>query len=191
MKDIFVQGDFDRFRVSDVTIMNAKTATANLSMGKIASTKTTVFLSHKHDELNDLKGIMGLLQICGAECYIDSADAEMPSQTSGETAKRIKNVIQQCNRFILIATNRAIASKWCNWELGYGDACKYPEAIAVFPIKPGGYSAKFEGNEYLQIYPQVVYRDGSERYKNGHLIKKGYYVRNPYSRVLTPLADWL
>lgn len=46
----------------------------------------------------------------------------MPQVTSGETAIRIKDRIDKCDKFILLATDKAVESKWCNWELGYGDA---------------------------------------------------------------------
>lgn len=46
----------------------------------------------------------------------------MPKVTSAETATRIKDRISRCDKFILLATNGAIDSKWCNWELGFGDA---------------------------------------------------------------------
>lgn len=53
----------------------------------------------------------------------------MPQVTSGETAIRIKDRIDKCDKFILLATDKAVESKWCNWELGYGDAKKYPGEI--------------------------------------------------------------
>ena len=79
----------------------------------------------------------------------------MPSVTSGETAERIKNKIRNCKKFILIATEAAIASKWCNWELGYGDAFRFPNDIAIMPIKESR-DRIFTGSEYLQIYPIVT-----------------------------------
>lgn len=39
------------------------------------------------------------------------------------------------DRFILLATDNAIGAPWCNWELGYGDAQKYKDKIAILPIK--------------------------------------------------------
>lgn len=41
----------------------------------------------------------------------------MPAKTSGETTTRIKKMIRNTDRFVLLATDNAIASKWCNWEL--------------------------------------------------------------------------
>ncbi|RLD83948.1 MAG: hypothetical protein DRJ10_02440 [Bacteroidetes bacterium] len=82
------------------------------------SSLPTVFLSHKHDNLKDMRGVMGLLEDLSVNVYIDSMDNRMPNQTNGETALRIKKVIEFCNKFILLATDRAIESYWCNWELG-------------------------------------------------------------------------
>lgn len=41
-------------------------------------------------------------------------DNKMPGQTSGDTALRIKEVIKFSNKFILLATGKAIESYWCN-----------------------------------------------------------------------------
>lgn len=45
----------------------------------------------------------------------------MPEKTSGLTATKIKYQIYKNDKFILLATDNAIASKWCNWEVGIGD----------------------------------------------------------------------
>lgn len=88
--------------------------------------KYPVFVSHKHDDLEELKGVIGFLEAkYNIKAYIDSRDGSMPSKTSGETASQIKERIIQCEKFILLATDAAIESKWCNWELGFGDAQKF------------------------------------------------------------------
>ena len=117
----------------------------------------------------------------------------MPAITSGKTAQNIKDRIIKCNKFILLATNGAIESKWCNWELGYGDAQKYKKYIALFPMKPkDAYDFDYKGSEYMQIYPYICYFDGTETYTNGNPIIKGYYVRykENYSYYIIPLEDW-
>lgn len=159
------------------------------------SCTTTVFLSHKHDDLEEMKGIIGFLQTrYGIKVYIDSNDPSMPTTTSGETAKKIKERITECKKFILLATENAIESKWCNWELGYGDAQKFKtDSIAIFPIKPKGTSDyAYKGNEYLEIYPYIAYYDGTSQYKNGTIIKEGYYIcENKDGNIyLTELSDW-
>lgn len=101
----------------------------------------------------------------------------MPKNTSAKTAANLKERIKQCDKYILLATNAAIDSKWCNWELGYGDAQKYRDHIALFPIKPRGtYDSSYRGAEYLSLYPYVLYEDGTGTYNDGSIIAKGYYV---------------
>lgn len=115
----------------------------------------------------------------------------MPETTSGETAKRIKTVIEKCDRFVLLATDAAIESKWCNWELGFGDAKKYIDRIALLPIKQKYTSDEdYKGNEYMQIYPHIVRYSLEYRGIFGSNVGSEYYVVYPDgSRV--KLIDWL
>ncbi len=195
---IFERGHFDKSSVAteSVSVLLNEARTFN---SKTAYTiKPTVFLSHKHKDLEDskeAKGIIGILEGHGAKVYIDSMDNTMPSQTSGDTALRIKEIIKYSKKFILLATNRAIESYWCNWELGIGDTYRYIKHIAIISIKEKGtYDFQYKGNEYLQIYPSIEYRDGTTSYRDGLLIPKGYYVRTPMgedSYNITPLKEWL
>ena len=76
---------------------------------------TTIFLSHSHDDKEEVKRAVVFLRSIGVRVYIDWLDPSMPPFTSAETADKIKKKIKECNKFILLATNSAIASKWCNW----------------------------------------------------------------------------
>lgn len=58
MKTIFQQGEFRRY--SDVSLNESRTVISERSQYIFA--KTTVFISHKHDDLDDLKGVIGFLQ---------------------------------------------------------------------------------------------------------------------------------
>lgn len=194
MKEIFESGSFSQYR-NLVNLNESRRITKSFAEGNDFTTKTTVFLSHKHDELLELQDIIGFLQKeYYVKVYIDSKDPNMPATTSGETASRIKQIIKQCDRFILLATEGAIESKWCNWELGYGDAQKYKDKIALFPIKPKySQDVHYKGNEYMQIYPYISYYDGYEKYKNGGCINKGYYVttfNSDGTKMIEPLSDW-
>jgi len=191
MKAIFEQGEFNAF--STVRLDEARSNIQEVY--QFAQVKKTVFISHKHDELNDLKGVLGFLeQNYGVKVYIDSQDPSMPKVTSSETAMQIKNRIEKCNKFILLATNGAIDSKWCNWELGFGDAKKYRDHIALLPMKPAGtYDSSYKGNEYLSIYPYISYYNGTEKFSNGTPVQKGYYVltQEKDGVYITLLEDWL
>lgn len=194
---IFERGHFKTNKIVNLNESLKKSRT--FSKSKIEY-KPTVFISHKHSDLEDqeeVKGILEMFEELGAKVYIDSMDNKMPNETSGETALRIKEVIKHTNKFVLVATEKAIESYWCNWELGIGDTHKYIDNIAIIPIKDKGeYDFKYKGNEYLQIYPSIDYENGSNHYKNSQqLIPRGYYVCKPRNkegiRYITPLKVWL
>ncbi|WPR71570.1 toll/interleukin-1 receptor domain-containing protein [Flavobacterium sp. NG2] len=174
----------------------SKSITDSLSEFKkeTSAGKTTIFLSHKHDELAELDSAVSFLKRFGVNIYVDWLDTGMPKNTSGKTAKRIKDKIDECDKFILLATESAIASKWCNWELGYGDAKRYDRNIAIFPIRNDGDS--FSGSEYLQIYPRIEsIQSNTISRKIGGYFDGGYYVISPtdedgYS-YYTKLEEWL
>lgn len=153
--------------------------------------KTKIFLSHKHDEKEFLEGAITLLKTYGVDVYVDWLDEGMPKTTSGQTAVRIKEKIKENHKFILLATEGAINSKWCNWELGLGDAAKYIENIALLPIKKD-YN-DFSGSEYLEIYPYIFNVDYYQFFK-GDYRSQGTYVVYPTvngnDRVI-PIAQWL
>ena len=144
------------------------------------SYETTVFLSHKHSDKPILENVVAMLNDLGVSVYVDWNDDGMPSTTSGYTAMRIKQKIRECKKFILLATEDAIASKWCNWELGYGDAIRYRDNIAIMPITEKRTSV-FSGSEYLQIYPMIT--------SEYSYVQGWYYVEFNGEKV--KLEDWL
>ena len=134
------------------------------------------------EDVEELTGVMEIIENLGAKVYIDSMDNKMPNHTCGDTALRIKDVIKHCKKFILIATEKAIESYWCNWELGIGDTHKYIDHIAIVPIKKKGESdSSYKGNEYLQIYPRINYNKAFTNIR-GVKFKEGYYVEKPKSK---------
>lgn len=74
-----------------------KSLNESLSEFKSESTygKVTIFLSHKHNELEELDGAISFLKTFGVEIYVDWLDEEMPKKTSGKTADRIKQKIME------------------------------------------------------------------------------------------------
>ena len=151
-----------------------------------------VFLSHKHDEQDILQDVVAFLKEEGVDVYVDWMDSSMPAYTNAETAHSLKQKIKIADKFILVATPNAINSKWCNWELGLGDAAKYKEHIALLPIDKT--YKTFNGAEYLAIYPYIDYEDGSNKYTDGRYIQEGYYVKyrlDNRNEQLRPLKRWL
>ena len=191
-----------------------QTANESFNLGH-SKDKPIVFLSHKHDEIKPLEQTIELIKSCGVDVYIDWMDEGMPKKTCSKTAERIKDKIEKCDKFILVGTEGAINSKWCNWELGIGDVRKHEDAnLAILPIKRN-YS-DYSGNEYIELYPTIQYEDGNSYYvlmqeMDGFVayvsqfgnktikgrIPRGYYVQiqddqsDEVIKVLIKLEDWL
>ena len=156
--------------------------------------KVTIFLSHKHDEREALDSTISFLKNFGVEVYVDWLDEGMPKSTSGKTAKRIKEKIKENGKFIFLATEGAINSKWCNWELGFGDSHKYLDNIALLPVRED--FGSFSGSEYLDIYPRIEYvESNSVTRKIGGYFPSGYYVITPPddngTSYYTRIEEWL
>lgn len=182
------------FRNSTRYFSKAVTESLNEFSSESKVGKTTIFLSHKHDEKKELDSIISFLKKIDVNIYVDWLDEGMPKTTSGKTAARIKLKIKENDKFIFLATEGAINSKWCNWELGFGDSHKFDRNIALFPVRNDGYN--FSGNEYLQIYPRIEYIDSyTVSRKVGGYFDEGYYVISPKiedgTSYYTKIENWL
>lgn len=215
ISESFLDQSFDNRYVSlNEEKRRTQSANESFNLGRTKD-KPTVFLSHKHDEIKPLEQTIKLIKSCGVDVYIDWMDEGMPKKTCAKTAERIKDKIEKCDKFILVGTEGAINSKWCNWELGIGDVRKHDNAnLAVLPIKRN-YS-DYSGNEYIELYPTIQYEDGSSYHVlmqeiDGCIayilqfgnkpakgrIPRGYYVQiqddhsDEVVKVLIKLEDWL
>lgn len=115
---------------------------------------TSIFLSHCHTDKDIVGEAVAFFKGLNVNIYIDWLDESMPEKTSGVTAQKIKNKIILNDKFVLLATNNAIASMWCNWEVGIGDTFKLAkDKMLILPVADN--RGNWTGNEYLQIYPRV------------------------------------
>lgn len=142
---------------------------------------TSIFLSHSHLDKDVVEQAKIFFENLGISIYVDWADETMPEKTNASTAQKIKNQIISINdKFILLATNNAVASKWCNWEVGIADPFKLSnKKIALLPLADN--SGNWNGNEYLQIYPRI---------ERGTTNINDYYVWYPDGK-LELLIEWL
>jgi len=125
------------------------TATVNVRrMGQMSA-----FLCHSHKDRTLAEGLQQLLKDAGVDLYIDWQDPEMPDQPNRETADRIKNRIAQTDRFIFLATENSMKSRWCPWEIGIADGRKQNDHILLVPTQDA--RGSYYGNEYLQLYRRI------------------------------------
>ncbi|GGH70166.1 hypothetical protein GCM10008014_54320 [Paenibacillus silvae] len=131
------------------------------------STSNTVFLSHRHDDEQEVKQAVGFLAQFGQRTYVDWLDHSMPSQTSSETAQKLKQRINRSNKFVLLATPGSIRSIWIPWELGLADGVKGLNKIAILPLVKN--EGTWDEREYYGIYNYIEQSyDG-----NWYVIKQG------------------
>lgn len=149
------------------------------SYNKKAFSQTSIFLSHSHYDSVYVKDVVVFLSKLGVSVYVDWMDDTMPKETSGKTAALLKQKIKENSKFLFLATNQSIESKWCNWEIGFGDAHKYVNNIALLPLADD--NIEWKGNEYLLIYPYI---------KESDLTKDYYRVVYPDGKEIS-LIDWL
>ena len=95
----------------------------------------------------------------------------------------IKNqIISGNDKFVLLATNNGVSSKWCNWEVGIADPHKLtPKKLALLPLADN--SGTWNGTEYLQIYPRIE-KNAFSTSGSGYLV---YYPNGTYET----LETWL
>ena len=135
-------------RISNNIILEAR---GNLQ--KCASARVQLFLSHSHSDIDLVEQARLFFASQGAEVYVDWKDRSMPEITSPQTAQKIKDKIVKCKKFVLLATDRALDSKWVPWELGFADGRIQPTNITVFPVTDN--AGHWQGSEYVGVYSRV------------------------------------
>lgn len=161
--------------------LSLKKSARNLNEAKSIG-NTTIFLSHSHSDKEHFPDILELVgeQINPSNIYVDWIDEGLPDQTNGATASRLKQAIRVCDKFVLLASPKAIRSNWVNWELGFGDGEKYPRHIAIFPWLPD--NENWENAEYLQIYSHILVEEQTT-YSIPTQKNRKLYVKHPDGRM--------
>jgi hypothetical protein len=127
---------------------------------KTASAKHHIFLSHSHKDSDLIEYVAEFLGRWADAIYIDWKDDSMPTVTSPETAARLKIKIRDTAKFILLATDNALASKWVPWELGVADLSNGMANVAILPVTDPPHT--WTGSEYIGIYSRIIKSDDGE-----------------------------
>lgn len=146
----FIKESFLREKARDYEL---KTFAESYIVKSERQAKITIFLSHSHKDKEIAIGFQNLLAQYEINVYIDWQDSTLPDTPNRETADKIKRKIKELNLFILLATDNALFSRWCPWEIGVADSVKDYESILILPIVD--YNGEFKGNEYLQLYRRI------------------------------------
>lgn len=144
-----------------------------------------LFISHSFMDKQLVEVLYKKFEESGYKVYIDWKESSLQDRenVSSETARILRERINNCLGLSYIATGNIVNSKWCPWELGYADGKK--NRAAILPILNNG-SNEYNGVEYLGIYPYIDYAKNKKSGKYDFWVNDGQ-VNNKY----TSLKDWL
>lgn len=112
-----------------------------------------VFLSYSSDDLEYVIATKEYLEEFGLRIYANHIeDPNGRSKVTPKVAEILRKRMKQCASLVLLHSKNSGDSKWVPWELGYFDALK--NRVAILPIVPDD-NPKFEGQEYLSLYPYL------------------------------------
>jgi hypothetical protein len=144
----------------------------------------SIFLCHSHRDKTVISKTFAFFDRLNIQLYVDWMDDALPKIPDEQTARSIHQKIKDCDKFIFLATARALESKWCSWELGLAYSIKGPREFAILPI--GTRTGKWNGYEYLHLYPLV----NTELLDFENLKEDSLYVSYPNKEKLS-FIDWL
>lgn len=115
-----------------------------------------IFLSHSYLDKIQVLTLIDLFQEKGFSVYVDwLEDSQLDrSCVNTQTAELLRNRMKQSKCLSYLTTKNSTNSKWCPWELGYFDGLKKSKCC-ILPVLD--YGNKFNGQEYLGLYPYLEY----------------------------------
>jgi len=115
-----------------------------------------IFLSHSSLDTDLVLGLKTQIETMGYSIYVDFVtDNQMErSEASKETAKLLKQRMENSRCLFFATSSNSSISKWMPWECGFFDG-KKPNKVAICPISMIGTAYSYHGQEYLALYPYV------------------------------------
>lgn len=131
--------------------------------------KYDLFISHSFKDKQLIEGLYQLFDEAGYRVYVDWIDDSNLDRTNvnEKTAALLKKRMNFCKALAYISTENTPSSKWCPWELGFGDGKL--GLVCILPVMQGSYI----GQEYLGLYPYLDYETPEGE------TKKDFWVNDP------------
>jgi len=121
----------------------------------IVSPETSVFISFEPGDEEAMISVLLMLDSAGVKIYPVWSDPVITSGQRSNEFDSLRKNISRCSKFVFIASENALKSNRCNWELGIGDGLRYPDNIAVMPVTEQR-GATWSCPDYLQTFPKLV-----------------------------------
>ncbi len=142
-----------------------------------------LFISHSFKDKDLVIGLYHLFSAAGYKVYIDLVDDSNLERkcVTPSTAEIIRKRIEKSKGASYIATANSMTSKWCPWELGVADGMH--NRVCILPIMN---ATRFEGQEYLGLYPYLEYEQMPGQ------VKTDFYIHDQQDpRKYVYLGGWL
>ena len=142
-----------------------------------------IFLSHSFMDQTLILSLVDLFTEADYAVYVDWLEDKDygRNQVTPETARMLRERMNLSRGLAYVATQNAVSSKWCPWELGYFDGRKNSRCC-ILPIMEMG---EYIGQEYLGLYPYLRYDKVSEE------AKEDFLVYDPKTNKFITLEKWL
>lgn len=142
-----------------------------------------IFLSHSSLDHDLVLTLVHLFNQAGYSVYVDWIEDQQleRNNVTKSTAAVLKKRMKQSRCLAYVSTRNITTSKWCPWELGYFDG-KSDEQCCILPIMMGN---RFDGQEYLGLYPYLKYAI------NKRTNKYDFWVHEQDSEKYILLSLWL
>src|ERR1700722_5043254 len=109
-----------------VTHTQLRQAQSSLTEGMVKLSKSLTnkdtFLSHSRlDKSEDVRGAFTILEKFGARVYVDTLDGEIAALDIGERCARVRRIVTECRKLVVLFSQKTHTSRWIPWELGLAD----------------------------------------------------------------------
>lgn len=147
--------------LSTRTFSKAQNLNENLSTRSFLEKK--VFLSYRRKDRLYVDNVVRFLKQIGMSVYIDYLDETLEDLTNEKVATSLRERINACSKFILLATPDSGNSKWMPWELGLGDRIVNYKNVTILPLtdNPNVWSDQEYGKIYGRIESNYNFRASS------------------------------
>lgn len=146
----FTESHFRDYRAN----LNESQQFFSYKAGKDINTIFDIFLSYNINDKAIIRGVYNELTEMGFKVYVDFIiDKDLDrSIITLETAKRIRERLENSRSLIYAQSPSASMSKWMPWELGVVDG--HTKKCAVLPILSSSIEL-YSKQEYLKLYPII------------------------------------
>ena len=170
----FTESHFRNYRAN----LNESQQNFSNYAGRNINTLFDIFLSYNINDKAIIRGVYNELTEMGFKVYVDFIiDKDLNrSIITLETARRIRERLENSKSLIYAQSPSASMSKWMPWELGVVDG--HTKKCAVLPILSTS-TEFYSKQEYLKLYPIIRQHSGHHMlvYKEEKGIESSLFLR--------------